>query len=368
MKPPKINILRGAQPDEPKKLIPRVVLYPIVFAGIFLSVFSFQVLLSDESITDSFRKLNIFSGGLSIGGEKMLAGEADDRINVLLLGQGGPGHDGPYLTDTIIIASIKPSTNEVAMLSIPRDLSVPIPGYDWRKINNINHFGEQDPEKSGPGFAAEVIGDVFDLPIHYYVRVDFSGFEDVVDELGGLKIYVDNSFTDYNYPAANHAFQTISFNKGWQHMDGETALKYARSRHGTNGESSDFARSQRQQKVIKAIKDKALSFTTFLNIRKISGLMDIYNENVLTNLEPWEIFKLAKMGKDVDEENIEVLVLDNHPSSPLYSTVINGAYLLLPKDESFGDLQKIAATMFDANDFLKKTEGAVIEVQNGTRV
>ncbi len=372
METPKINFLNNLldkKNKRKKRILPKLFFYPLIFFIIFILVFSFQIILSGDSLSESFEKINIFSTyGLSLSKDKPLAGETDDRINVLLLGMGGSGHPGPYLTDTIIIISLKPSENKVAMISIPRDLSVPIPGYGWRKINNANHFGELKEPGKGGKFAAEVISETFDLPIHYYVRIDFSGFENLINELGGIKIHVDNDFADYKFPADNYAYQTVAFEQGWQKMDGQTALNYARSRHGTNGENSDFARSKRQQKVIQAVKEKALSFTTFLSYRKISAMLDLYQEHVTTNLKVWEIFKFAKLAKNIGQENINNIVLENGADGPLYSTNINGAYLLLPKDMSFYQLQQIVKYAFEPEKQIKAKEQVKVEIQNGTRI
>ena len=126
MEPPKINFLNQIFKKKPKKkkIIPKLLFYPLIFLGIFIFVFSFQIVLSGDSLMETIEKINIFSAyGLSIGQDKMLKGEEDDRINILLLGMGGEGHPGPYLTDTIILASYKPSENKVSTVSIPRDLS-----------------------------------------------------------------------------------------------------------------------------------------------------------------------------------------------------------------------------------------------------
>jgi len=372
METPKINFLNQIfdkkSKGKRKKIISKLLYYPLIFLFIFFIVFSFQVVLSGEGIKETFEKINIFNYGLSLSNDKPLKGEAEDRINILLLGMGGEGHPGPYLTDTIIIASIKPSTNQVAMISIPRDLSLPTPGYGWHKVNFANHFGELKESGKGSEFAAQVIENNFDLPIHYYARVDFSGFEKLIDELGGVKIYVDNSFADYQFPTDNFGMQTVRFEKGWEKMDGETALNFARSRHGNNGENSDFARSKRQQKVLQAVKDKALSFTTFLSYKKISALLDLYQDNIATNLKTWEIFRFFKMSKKIDTDNIINIVLDNGNDGPLYSTNINGAFLLLPKYMSFSQIQQIVKYTFDPAEQKKAQEIITVEIQNGTKI
>ncbi|HDQ22799.1 MAG TPA: LytR family transcriptional regulator [Candidatus Uhrbacteria bacterium] len=369
MEPLKINFLPNLKKRGDKKKISKLFFYPLIFIIIFIAVFSFQIILSGDSLMESIEKINIFQNyGLTFSQNKYLLGEAEDRINILLLGMGGLGHPGPFLTDTMILVSIKPSENKVAMVSIPRDLSVPMPGYGWRKINFANHYGEAKDPGNGSKFAAEVVAKTFNLPIHYYIRLDFSGFETLIDELGGIKIHVDNSFIDYQFPTDNFGYQTVSFQEGWQKMDGETALNYARSRHGTNGENSDFARSKRQHKVLEALKDKALSFSTFLSYKKISALMDLYQENVSTNMQVWEIFEFLKIAKKIEKENINNIVLDNRPGSPLYSTIINEAYLLLPKDMTFYELQQIVKYAFEPEKEIKPKEQVKVEIQNGTRI
>jgi LCP family protein required for cell wall assembly len=345
--------------------------YPLIFIGLFIVFFSFEVILSGESITANLEKINIFQNiSFSLNNEKMLSGEADDRINILLMGMGGKGHPGPYLTDTIILVSIQPSTNKISMMSIPRDMSIPIPGYGWRRINEANSFGET---KNGQGakFASETIAKIIDQPIHYYVRVDFSGFEKLIDELGGVKIDVATDFTDTQFPTKNFGYQTVAFKSGLQKMDGETALNYARSRHGTNGESSDFARSKRQQKVLTAIKDRAFEFTTFMSFRKITAMLNMYKDNVSTNLQPWEIYKFYKLAKNFDSNNINNVVINDAPGNLLFASNINGAYLLLPKDMSFKQLQNKVKTVFDSQIQKvaeAKVEPAKVEIQNGTKI
>ena len=376
MQAPNINFLDNIEKEyrQKKKIIHKILFYPLIFLIIFFLVFSAQVLFSGEGFVQSLEKFNPFNLGLNFSKDKLLKGEVEDRINILLLGMGGQGHPGPYLTDTMILASFKPSANKVELISIPRDLSVPIPGYGWRKINNANSFGETDKGGTGGEFAQDVVSKVFGLPMHYYIRLDFSGFEKLIDEFGGLKIYVENGFTDTQFPTDDfssnpYGYQTVSFASGWQKMDGKTALNYARSRHGTNGESSDFARSKRQQQVIKALKDQIFSFTTFLSYRKISSLLELYKDHVKTNLNTWEIFKLARLAMRVSPDNINNLVIDaGTQDSPLYATMINGAYLLLPKDISFYQLQQMVKYAFEPEKEVKAKEKIKIEIQNGTKI
>ena len=339
-------------------------------------VFSYNLAQEYQQDSAEYESFSFFSSFRSLVGsdEKDLTGEEDDRINFLLTGVGGAGHAGPELTDTIVFGSFQPSTSDIGMLSIPRDLAVPIPGYGYRKINHVNAYGELEEVGSGPEKTAELVGDLLDQAVHYYVKVDFNGFVDLIDAIGGIDVYVDQAFTDYSYPTDDYLVETISFDAGWQRMDGETALKFARSRHGTNGEGSDFARASRQQKIILAVKDRMLSASTFLNPSKLNRMIDTFQENVETNLTFWEVMKLVRYAPDIDIDNIHLSVLDSSYDSPLYSTNINGAYVLLPKRDDWSGVQDIAENIFESSSeptavveaSSVPSVSANIEIQNGT--
>ncbi len=420
----------------------------VVIAATAGIIFSYQVSTTSESTAFPDFSLVSTIKHFVTSGSRELDGEDEDRVNLLLMGIGGEGHDGPQLTDTIIFASYQPSTGAIGMMSLPRDMSVPIPEYGYSKVNHANAYGEMNEPGSGPALASQVIGDVLSEDIQYYLRVDFDGFAEFVDAIGGVDVYVDNSFTDPNYPTLGREydscgfeeevsdevapgfslgeaeeiaeedaveepselaeileiespelgileqaeldenaveivpdyscrFESITFSEGWTHMEGETALKFVRSRHGNNGEGSDFARSKRQQKVILAVKDKVLSASTFLNPTRISKMMDTLEKNIATNLDAWEIVRLAKELKNLDTTSITHHVIDASESSPLYATVLNGAYLLLPKNDDWSPLQRIADNIFTADEELNATFAAApeekpkfvrVEIQNGTNI
>ncbi|MFH1367105.1 MAG: LCP family protein [Patescibacteria group bacterium] len=299
--------------------------------------------------------------------DETLGGEENDRINILLLGIGGAGHEGALLTDTIILVSFKPSTDQVALLSIPRDLAVDFPApYYSRKINNGLFFG-QEMEYPGGGEAlmAKTVGEVTGLDIQYYGRVDFSGFEQAIDGLGGVRINVEKSFSDSTYPTDDYGYQTVSFKAGEQLMDGTTALEYVRSRHGNNGEGSDFARAKRQQKVLLALKDKITSFSTLINPSKISEIINTLGSHTKTNMEVWEMLRLYTLAGNIDQNNIINYVLDNSENGLLENiTGENGAYLLVPKTGDFSEVQGYVKNIFNQNEVEK--EKAKIVIKNGT--
>ncbi len=283
-----------------------------------------------------------------------LKGEAEDRINFILLGMGGPNHDGAYLTDTIIVGSFKPSTKRLVLMSIPRDLSVPIAGYGWRKINSANALAEAKEPGSGGQATADLIGEILEIPIHYYFRVDFAGFVKIIDDLGGIEVDVDNTLDDYSYPIMGEEdnpnyykrFEHLHIDAGHQTMDGELALKYARSRHAVGVEGSDFARSKRQQKILMAIREKLFAASNLFKPKLIMNIVSDAENHISTNLTPEELVSAWQLAKDVKPENITTINLDNSPTGLLYDQKgADGAYLLVPRT---GDFREIIARFNEA--------------------
>jgi len=318
-------------------------------------------------------------------GDESMIGQENDRINILLLGIGGAGHDGPYLSDTNIILSIKPSTKQVAMISVPRDLAAKINNYGYRKINNANAFGEMEQPGNGGEYARKVFETTFNINIPYYARVDFTAFKEIIDSVGGITVNIERSFTDYSYPGPNDSFQTVAFEAGTQELDGEHALIFSRSRHGNNGEGSDFARARRQQLMLSAFKKKVLSTSTFLNPITLQKIISSLSRHIVTNIELGQIAFLADLGKDIDSDSIKHLVLDDGPNGFLKPIIgEGGAYLLAPKSGTFTDIEIAINTIFENTTTLSYTPTpttvstkttttpsiaiplAKIEIQNGT--
>ncbi|MBU4315138.1 LCP family protein [Patescibacteria group bacterium] len=379
----KYKLVPGAKEIKRKKKLFKIFGAIFVVTAICGILFSYNLSKQYNDSVSDYGGFSLFSSlrGLVGSSEKTLTGEGDDRINFLLLGVGGSGHDGPELTDTMIFASFKPSTNKIGMLSIPRDLAVPIPGYGYQKINSINAYAEMDSSGSGPEWTSNVVGDLLNQEIHYFVKVDFNGFVDLIDAIGGVDIYVDRSFTDNLYPTEDDLVQTIEFTQGYIHMDGQTALQFSRSRHGNNGEGSDFARAERQQKIILAVKDELLSASTLLNPAKLNDLIETFQNNVETNMSFWELMKMTRYIPDVDTKNITTTVLEDGDGNPLYSTMINGAFVLLPKRDDWEPIKEMAANLVtqtttdsSASNNSYTASGTEtmpltkIEIQNGTGV
>lgn len=296
------------------------------------------------------------------------------RINVLLLGVGGDGHEGSQLTDTIILASIDTKEKRVGMLSIPRDVAYPLGGGRFEKINSVHAYLERDHPGEGAARTAEAFSTLLEQPIDHVIKIDFAGFATFIDALGGITVNVERAFTDTQYPTADKKWMTVSFRKGTQQMNGKTALIYARSRHGNNGEGGDFARSRRQQLVIMAVRDKLLSLGTLTDHRALAQLYTAVTNHIQTDLTPWSALALAPILKDFSSDQVHLQVLTDEPGKELVAANVNGAFMLFPRNPDWSDIRALAAEPF------KKTETTPvaaskpptpqvrprIEIRNGT--
>ena len=327
---------------------------------------------------------------------------SEDKINVLLLGNAGGKYAGAYLTDTVMVGSYNPETKSAYFIALPRDLWI-----DQYKLKLNAVYETKIASDEGLKFTKEVVSQVLGIPIHYGVRIDFSGFERAIDEVGGVEIDVEKTFDDYLYPIAGKEedlcgwveeerefneeearnlniepgkmkimvkdgtiatdsadpvkgydyftcrFEHIHYNKGLTQMDGKTALKYVRSRMGSNGEGNDFARSRRQQKVIEAFRKKVLSLETLVNPKKISALISTFGQSIETDIPLDDVIRMYRLSKQIEKSSNFVLnstgtdSLLVNPSPSDYG----GAWVLIPKGGNFNEIhsyvQKILAGEID---------------------
>jgi anionic cell wall polymer biosynthesis LytR-Cps2A-Psr (LCP) family protein len=272
------------------------------------------------------------------------------RTNILLLGAGGASHEGPDLTDTIIVASAKTATPPaILLISVPRDIYLDSLG---DKINSAYATGKLERAKAAAG---EVTG----LPIHYAVKIDFAVFERIIDILGGIEITVPRGFTDDEYPAAGKEndpcggdpelkcrYEKISFSPGRQKMDGATALKYARSRKAEGDEGTDFARSFRQQLVIGAAKDKVFSAEVMLNFPRLLEIYRQLADGVVTDITPAEAGTAFPLISSYRHAEIRSFLLDlNFLENPPED---NRGWILLPKDGRWTEIHKAIQSQLPA--------------------
>ncbi len=267
--------------------------------------------------------------------------QGTDRINILLLGI-DKRDDEPIAgtrSDTMILASVDPVTKSAALVSLPRDMWVNIPGCTYsqgcvggqQRINVAHAAG-------GPELARQTVTADFGVPIQFYARVDFRGFQQLIDAAGGVVVDVDWPVKDDEYPTDDYGYQRIYFGPGPQWMDGRTALMYARSRHGM----SDFARAGRQQKVIVSLRNRALQLNM---LSKAPELVSIIQNSLSTDLTPVQMLALGKLVSQIDRSKIVNVVIDANYVTPFKGS--DGADLLQPNfpaiRRAISDAQRTAA-------------------------
>ena len=298
----------------------------------------------------------------------------DERINILLLGYGGPGHDGPYLTDSIMLVSIRPSSHQAIMISLPRDLWVKIPalpnnrsmigklnsayaiGMDRADYPNIR--GDWKTPTGGGDLAAATVSQITGQPIDYWVGVDFKAFRDVVDALGGVRVDVPTTLDDPYFPLGETTgMMHVHIDAGWQQFDGERALEYARSRETT----SDFDRSRRQQLIMLAVRQRVFSLNA---VPRMLSLLGALQDNVRTNLRPADLRPLADLAGQIKDPDIRRVSIDT--SNLLRSGYSrDGQYILKPLDPTYAALdQFIARALPDRAALAKQTP---FQIQDGSR-
>lgn len=235
---------------------------------------------------------------------------AFDPVNILLLGTDDrPDDVGPARTDTIILLTLDPRSSTAGMLSFPRDIWINIPGYNTAgKINTAYGMGEQTQAGSGPQVVMNTISSFIGYPIDYYVRINFQGFVETVDLIGGVDIMVPKTIHDEEYPTSDYGVETFHLDAGLQHMDGETALKYARTRHADD----DYARSRRQQDVIRAVLDKVTRADMIASLLpRAWQLVNTMRSSIDTNIPIPVQIELATYMREAALQEIRQEVLDH---------------------------------------------------------
>jgi len=237
----------------------------------------------------------------SAGGPPPVPWDENSRINVLVMGLDARESDSDDIprTDTMILFSLDPESRTAGMLSIPRDLWVEIPGFDYNKINTAYRLGEvYNVSERGPGLALRTVEELLGMEIDYYAMVDFLAFENFIDELGGIKIIIPNEIVVDPLGKQN----TKTLEAGEQVLPGYLALAYARSR---NTSGSDFDRAGRQQQVIMSIRDKILNAELLPTLIKNSpALYQSLSSGISSNLTLMQLVRLAWIAQQIPEENI----------------------------------------------------------------
>ncbi len=289
-------------------------------------------------------------GGGTQGGDSPSGGiiprrwTGTDRVTVLLMGiDRRPGETGlAFRTDTMMVISIDPDTKRIGILSIPRDLFVVISGYSERqRVNSAMALGEWRQAGSGPQLAMQTVQGNLGIRIHDYMVVDFNAIIGLVDAIGGIDVTIDYTINDSQYPDMYLGYDPFYLPAGTHHLDGVTALKFARTRHG----NSDVDRAQRQQQVIYSIRDQVLDFNMLPQlIIQAPTLLETYKDNVYTGLSLQDMIELAWFAKDIPRDNITTGVIDYRYVTN-YETD-NGSQVLVPNNYTLGNLM---VEVFGAN-------------------
>lgn len=227
-----------------------------------------------------------------------------ERVNILLVGVDRREGDEYSRTDTIILVTVDPAARTIGLMPFPRDLKVDIPRYSPDKINAAYTFGERDKWQwpdGGVGLLRRTILRNFGIPVHYYAQVDFRGFERAVDELGGVNVDAPYPIKDDEYPTETYGYTGVYFPAGLQHLDGKTALRYARTRHA----DGDAGRSRRQQEIILSLRRQAQGGNIATLLTRAKPLLDILGDSARTDLSSDQLLALAKLGLEIPDGNTQ---------------------------------------------------------------
>lgn len=295
------------------------------------------------------------------------------RVTILLMGiDRRCGDIGPVRTDSLMLLTVDPIGKTAAILSLPRDLWVEIPGFGVERINQAHYFGEIfEYPGGGPALAVDTVEAILGTDIHYYATVNFEAFIEVVDLLGGITLDVPEAITDPHYPDECYGFDPFQIETGPHTFDGVNALKYARTRATASG---DIGRAARQQQVVLAVRDAAASQIGEL-ILKAPRVWEALSQNVATTMQLEEALQLAWLLPEIPRENIRSGVIGDD----YVYTVQNSdqQFVLVPRRQAIRDLRDSlfalpgAVEISDVEQIerlyaLVTEEGAAIGIYNGT--
>ena len=268
-------------------------------------------------------------------------GLKQDRLNILVFGVGGERHPrNDQLADAIMLISLKPSTGQVAVVSVPRDLWVRIGAYGSHRINYAHQVGNQSGYPgAGPGLLGDTVSKIFGQPVHAYVRVDFAAFEKTIDALGGIDVYCQRSFRDFLF--------NDGFDKGWRHLNGRRALAFARYRYINGPEGDNFARELRQQQVANAVRDK-LQHANPAAVVRLIGAIPTLSSSTQTNLTTPQMIALYRRFRDVDPKNIRHVSLK--PLTEIFDVtrLTEPGEAVRPRIDDYREFQAVEKSIFDS--------------------
>jgi polyisoprenyl-teichoic acid--peptidoglycan teichoic acid transferase len=389
------NFQRGRSADEKTKFYKKKWFVALAVFVLILAAVGGYFAWKTGSVIGKISKGGLLSSlAHNIPGVKSeLKGESDGQINVAILGMRGEGVEGGgLLSDTIMVISVRTKDNKASIISIPRDLYVTVPGtQDRQKINAVHAYGEQKGKGKGLEAMKTILSEVTGLPIHYAASINFAGFKQLIDAIGGIDVNLEKPFYEgeqfhepkvcdsyvYTVPAKDpktklqlyeNKYYTrtngtkyvaksypLCYNKdeecngifnlqaGSNHLDGKIALCYARSRY----QSSDFERAKRQQQVIQLVKDRMTNVGTLSDFSKINNILDALGDNVRSDMQVWEMQKFYELYKQIPSPEIYQRVLEDSEEGLLYHPEEGAAgYILLPRGDSYDKIHEMAKNIF----------------------
>jgi LCP family protein required for cell wall assembly len=295
------------------------------------------------------------------------------RVTILVMGldyRDWETGDGPPRTDTMILLTIDPLTKTAGMLNVPRDLWVSIPGFDYGRINTAYPLGiAYNVPGGGPGLAMQTVESLLGVPIDYYAIIDFSAFEQFIDELGGIYVDVPAEITVDPIGKGN----TITLEPGRQLLDGGTALAYARARHTEGG---DFDRAQRQQQVILAIKDRAIELGPAQLAARAPAIYNELSTGIHTDLSLDDALRLAWLALDIPATSVQrgaiaadAVMIGKSPDGAQDILIPLPDQIRLIRDQVFASTTMASPGLSSGDARANmQAEGASIVVSNGTYV
>jgi LCP family protein required for cell wall assembly len=328
----------------------------LIWRGISASA-HIQITGSTKEAPSLSKKLESLRSVFLPGKTVILRGEEKGRINILLLGKAGQDAPGKDLTDTIMLASINTQEKKVALLSLPRDLYLTLPEYQFGgKINTLYQFGMNNNLGTQPLSSALLA--ITGEPVDYFFIIDFDGFEETINALSGITVEVPKDFYDPRYPGKNYSYETFELKKGWQKLDGATALKYVRERH--DDPEGDFGRAKRQQQVLEAVKNKVLSPGTYFNFLRVVKLFESVENNIKTDINLEEMRGFYELTQLLDTQNITNKVIDAWQAESLLRVsheILGGtrAFVLVPRTGNWQETKTLAQNIFTLDALAERT-------------
>lgn len=315
----------------------------LLIGGAVFGYFAYKANQSINNITGENQSIFNTARSLLFGATNKQLKSDNGRINIVLLGMRGENDpNGGLLADSIMILSMQQESKKVAMVSIPRDLRVEIPGTKgYSKLNAANAVGFRQNPPQGLQYTMQVLEEVTGMPMHYGISVDFIAFKGIIDALGGITVNAESDFYDPNYDGG------IRVKKGLNDLDSDRALKYAQARLTSN----DFDRSRRQREVMTAIKDKADKNGSLRNPIFMLNLLENFGNNVKITMTVEELRIAADTLGTLDMNNMIQKGYDTSADGPFTSqTLPSIGYVIIPRSGNFTAFQKDIQGIFDTSD------------------